>query len=322
MKAKGNMVAAAMFALALSGCGGGYVSGSGMNSSAAQPAAQEAAPAEASSTASPAAEASQPADATDNAAALRQDLEQYGIGEPQAVRNDATGNWRMQKVANGTPPSDYAVEYANAYMQDAGTGSLHWIINFSLGTTTSINKLPGMILVSTREYVDNEEHDANVLGSGALYSDQYFDTVTGAEISTAESPAQSSSQTQPSNATPAAASSQPPAQMAPATSTSAPEQAEGTVSQQNAVRAAQNYLSYTAFSRDGLIDQLKYEGFPDEDASYAADNCGADWNEQAAQKARSYLDMTAFSRSGLIQQLEYEGFTREQAEYGASAVGL
>lgn len=55
MKKRGNVMAAAMFALALSGCGGGYVSGSGMNSSAAQPASQEAAPVEASSTASPAA---------------------------------------------------------------------------------------------------------------------------------------------------------------------------------------------------------------------------------------------------------------------------
>lgn len=49
-----------------------------------------------------------------------------------------------------------------------------------------------------------------------------------------------------------------------------------------------------------------------------ADNCGADWNEQAAKCAKSYLDSMSFSRDELISQLEYEGFTRAQAEYGAA----
>lgn len=66
---------------------------------------------------------------------------------------------------------------------------------------------------------------------------------------------------------------------------------------------------------------MEYEGFSNEAATYAADNCGADWNEQAAQKAQDYMDFSSFSRSGLIDQLLYEGFTQEQAEYGVSAVG-
>lgn len=56
-------------------------------------------------------------------------------------------------------------------------------------------------------------------------------------------------------------------------------------------------------------------------ATYAADNCGADWSEQAAKKAKEYIDYTSFSRQGLIDQLIYEGFSQEQAEHGASAVG-
>ena len=76
-----------------------------------------------------------------------------------------------------------------------------------------------------------------------------------------------------------------------------------------------------AFSHDGLIKQLEYEGYSTEDATYAADHCGADWNEQAAKSAKNYLSAMSFSRSGLIQQLEYEGFTASQAEYGASANG-
>ena len=75
-----------------------------------------------------------------------------------------------------------------------------------------------------------------------------------------------------------------------------------------------------AFSYSGLIEQLEYEGFSTSEATYAADNCGADWNEQAAKKAREYLDFMSFSRSGLIEQLEFEGFTRSQAEYGVNAV--
>lgn len=94
-----------------------------------------------------------------------------------------------------------------------------------------------------------------------------------------------------------------------------------TIGQQNALDKAHDYLEYSPFSYTGLIGQLEYEGYSTEDATFAADNCGADWNEQAAKKAQDYLDYSAFSRDGLIDQLEYEGFTPEQAEYGVSAVG-
>lgn len=95
-----------------------------------------------------------------------------------------------------------------------------------------------------------------------------------------------------------------------------------TTSQSNAVRKAKEYLDFMAFSREGLIEQLEYEGFSNEDATYGADNSGADWMEQAAKAAESYLDVTSFSRQGLIEQLEYEGFTEEQAVHGADSVGI
>jgi hypothetical protein len=93
------------------------------------------------------------------------------------------------------------------------------------------------------------------------------------------------------------------------------------LSQQNAVAKAEDYLDYTAFSRQGLIDQLEYDDFSTEDATFAVDNIIVDWNEQAAKKAQEYLDYTAFSRGGLIDQLEYDGFTPAEAAYGATAVG-
>ncbi len=97
---------------------------------------------------------------------------------------------------------------------------------------------------------------------------------------------------------------------------------EPTISQKNALKKAQSYLKYTAFSRKGLIDQLEFEGFSKEDSIYGVDNVGADWNEQAVKKAKSYLDYSAFSRKGLIEQLEFEGFTHSQAVYGVEQNGL
>lgn len=94
-----------------------------------------------------------------------------------------------------------------------------------------------------------------------------------------------------------------------------------TLGQKNALDKAESYLNYSSFSHSGLITQLEFEGFSNEDATYATDNCGADWNEQAAAKAKSYLDYSSFSKSGLIEQLEFEGFTTEQAEHGATEVG-
>lgn len=93
-----------------------------------------------------------------------------------------------------------------------------------------------------------------------------------------------------------------------------------TTGERNALAKAHDYLEFMAFSYSGLIDQLEYEGFSTAEATYAVDNCGADWNEQAVKKAREYLDFMSFSRSGLIEQLEFEGFTRSQAEYGVDAV--
>ena len=94
-----------------------------------------------------------------------------------------------------------------------------------------------------------------------------------------------------------------------------------TTEQKNALRSAKSYLAFSAFSYEGLINQLEFEQYAHEDAVFAADNCGADWNEQALKSAKSYLDYTAFSYKGLIDQLEFEKFTTEQATYAADNCG-
>jgi len=99
------------------------------------------------------------------------------------------------------------------------------------------------------------------------------------------------------------------------------KQDKTTLGEKNAARKALDYLRVMPFSRDGLIKQLEYEGFSQQESVYGVDQSGADWNKQAALKAKQYLDIMAFSRDGLIKQLEYEGFTHQQALYGVQAVG-
>src|SRR6201999_256462 len=87
-----------------------------------------------------------------------------------------------------------------------------------------------------------------------------------------------------------------------------PELPLSPASQQNAVRSAEDYLETSSFSRQGLIKQLEYEDFSNEDATFAVDHITVDWNVQATKAAKDYLKISGFSRSGLINQLEYDGF--------------
>src|SRR3954469_17894655 len=89
-----------------------------------------------------------------------------------------------------------------------------------------------------------------------------------------------------------------------------------TAGQRNALNKAQSYLSYTAFSKSGLVKQLKFEHFSTSAALLAVYHVRVSGNPQAVKKANSYLSYSSFSRQGLIKQLEFEGFTPSQAAYG------
>ncbi len=93
-----------------------------------------------------------------------------------------------------------------------------------------------------------------------------------------------------------------------------------TTGQKNAREQAESYLSFQAFSKLGLIEQLKFEDYSQEDSEYAVDVLKIDWKEQALLKAESYLDGMAFSAEGLYEQLVFEKFTEEEADYGVSNV--
>lgn len=97
--------------------------------------------------------------------------------------------------------------------------------------------------------------------------------------------------------------------------------------QKNAVRAAQSYLNISAFSRDGLIEQLSSQagnGFNVNDATKAVDSLNVDWNQEAVKSAKQYLQMMGFSCKGLVQQLSSRAggkFTEQQATFGAQRAG-
>jgi hypothetical protein len=101
-----------------------------------------------------------------------------------------------------------------------------------------------------------------------------------------------------------------------------------TAPEKNAIRAARSYLSISAFSKLGLIQQLSSSagsGYPHKVAVYAVDSLHENWDNEAVKAAKSYLKISAFSCSGMIQQLSSSAgaqFTVRQAEYGAKKAGV
>ena len=97
--------------------------------------------------------------------------------------------------------------------------------------------------------------------------------------------------------------------------------------QKNALRSAKSYLSFSGFSRAGLIAQLSSEygdGYSVADATAAVNSLSVDWNAQAVRSAKQYLKIMGFSCSGLIDQLSSnfgDQYTRSQAAYGAQKAG-
>lgn len=98
--------------------------------------------------------------------------------------------------------------------------------------------------------------------------------------------------------------------------------ASETASQANAFMSAKLHMSEMPYSYASLVSVLEGEGCSHEDAVYAADKLGVDWNAVAAEMAAQYLDTMEFTHEDLVDQLIYEGFSREQAEAGVTAAGL
>ena len=102
--------------------------------------------------------------------ALAKELEsKYGLKGGTSVRNDVTNSWTIEAIASAEAidPSTWAYDYVQAYWKEGI--KLMWIVNFSNRTTTSISTSDGsMLIVSQRDYVEDEEHDAKELGTGTV----------------------------------------------------------------------------------------------------------------------------------------------------------
>jgi hypothetical protein len=101
---------------------------------------------------------------------------------------------------------------------------------------------------------------------------------------------------------------------------------EMTSGQKRALQSAENYLDLTGMSKAGLIQQLSSsagDGFSKADATFAANNVDADWEQEAVEAAKNYLEISPMSKDALIQQLSSaagDKFTPAQARYAANKV--
>ena len=85
---------------------------------------------------------------------------------------------------------------------------------------------------------------------------------------------------------------------------------------------AERYLDVSAFSHDGLIEQLVVgSNFSKDQAIKAVDSLDVDWNEQALRMAKRYLEVSSFSKDGLVDQLVVGSqFTKAQAQYAVNNI--
>ena len=89
---------------------------------------------------------------------------------------------------------------------------------------------------------------------------------------------------------------------------------------ENAIESAEAYNKIFAYSKKGLIENLKYEGFSEDIAECAVKSINANWKENCVRSAYSYLDLSPFSKEELIHQLDYDGFTPEEIDYAMNQI--
>lgn len=102
------------------------------------------------------------------------EIDIYFWGE---VRNDVTGNWRYSSTADDIDIENYALSYYKEYFEN--DNEIHCIVNFTRKTTASLKVYGGMIFLSLYDYVDGEEHDANLMFSGTPLIDYIIYTDNG-----------------------------------------------------------------------------------------------------------------------------------------------
>lgn len=85
---------------------------------------------------------------------------------------------------------------------------------------------------------------------------------------------------------------------------------------EEAFRTAEVYLEMGGISQSQLAEMMELEGCKPKEAEYIAENCDADWNEQAVLAARGHREYKSMSDDELLEMLIFQGFSEVQAAYG------
>ena len=93
-----------------------------------------------------------------------------------------------------------------------------------------------------------------------------------------------------------------------------------TTALENAIESAEEYNKVLAYSKKGIIEKLKYEGFSEDIAECAVKSINANWKENCVRSAHSYLEIISYSKEELIHQLDYVGFTAEEIDYAMNQI--
>lgn len=93
------------------------------------------------------------------------------------MNDDVTGNFRLARVNTQKEAKDYAVDYYHNYFTN--DDEIHWLVNFSLNTTSSITCMGDQLYVDTYDYVKDEELSAKEIGGGTLLSEYTIDLNSG-----------------------------------------------------------------------------------------------------------------------------------------------
>ncbi len=87
-----------------------------------------------------------------------------------------------------------------------------------------------------------------------------------------------------------------------------------------ALEKAKSYVSSLGISKASLKDFLIGDGFTESQATYAVDNCGADWNQEALQQAQSFMSSLNLPKSELEKYLLIAEFTETEAQYAVNII--
>ena len=102
---------------------------------------------------------------------IGKNIDDFNVTYTDSVINDATGKWSYILIAENIDIREYAWSAFANYAK--GNEGVLAVINFTLNTTTCIKDLGGFLDVSTYEYVKGEEHDANIMYTGQLLSEDF-----------------------------------------------------------------------------------------------------------------------------------------------------